>query len=100
VNAGREPQAEVIGGAASETSIGESGPDVEIEASASADELRALERPRVELSVKGGDDVREEDSTRRENLPRRLEPGATYRDVRVYRRLAGRLVTSEEDGQR
>ena len=29
------------------------GPDVEIEASASARELRALERPRVELSVKG-----------------------------------------------
>jgi hypothetical protein len=73
-------------------------PDVEIEASARAEELRALERPRTELSVKGGGDVREDDSSRRENLPRRLEPGATYRKIRVHRRLAGRLATTEQDG--
>jgi hypothetical protein len=88
----------MIAGAASETSTAESRPDVEIEASASAEELRALARPRTQLSVKGGGDVRQDDSSRRENLPRRLEPGTTYRDVRVYRRLAGRLVISEEDG--
>jgi hypothetical protein len=87
----------VIAVAASEKSPGESLPDVEIEASASAEEVRALERPRTELSVKGGNDVRKDESSRREGLPRRLEPGATYRDVRVHRRLAGRLVTSEED---
>lgn len=98
MNARKEPQAEVIAGRASETSAGESRPDVEIEASASAEELRALERPRTELSVKGAGDVREDESSRRENLPRRLEPGAAYRDVRVRRRLAGRLVTSEQDG--
>jgi hypothetical protein len=71
---------------------------VEIEASARAEELRALERPRTELSVKGGGDVREDDSSRRDNLPRWLEPGATYRKIRVRRRLAGRLVTTEQDG--
>ena len=97
MNDGKDPQGEVIAVAASETITGESPPDVEIEASASAEELRALERPRTELSVKGGNDVRKDESSRRENLPRRLEPGATYRDVRVHRRLAGRLVTSEED---
>jgi hypothetical protein len=48
--------------------------------------------------VKGAGDVREDESSRRENLPRRLEPGAAYRNVRVHRRLAGRLVTAEEDG--
>ena len=96
MNDGKEPQAE-IAAAASETGTGESRPDVEIEASASADELRALDRPRTELSVRGGADVREDGSSRRENLPERLEPGETYRDVRVYRRLAGRLMTSEED---
>jgi hypothetical protein len=97
VNDEKEPQAE-IAGAASETIPSESRPpDVEIEASASAEELRALERPRVQLSVKGGADVREDDSSRRENLPHRLEPGAAYRDVRVYRLLSGRLVTSEQD---
>ena len=97
MNAGKQPQAEEIAGAASETSAGESRPDVEIEASASAEELRALERPRTELNVKGAGDVREDDCSRRENLPLRLEPGATYRDVRMHRRLAGRLVTSEQD---
>jgi hypothetical protein len=48
--------------------------------------------------VQGGDGVREDDSSRRENLTRRLEPGATYRNIRVHRRLAGRLVTNEQDG--
>ena len=52
MNDGKQPQAEVIAGTASETRPGESRPDVEIEASASAEELRALERPRTELSVK------------------------------------------------
>lgn len=98
MNDEKQPQAEVIAGTASETRPGESRPDVEIEASASAEELRALERPRTELSVKGAGDVREDDSSRRENLPRRLEPGATYRNIRVHRRLAGRLVTTEQDG--
>jgi hypothetical protein len=98
VTSGRQPQVDVTAGAANETSTGESPADVEIEASASAKELRALERPRTELTVKGGSDVCKEESSRRENLPRRLQPGATYRDVRVHRWLAGRLVTSEEDG--
>jgi hypothetical protein len=67
----------MIAGAASETSPDESRPDVEIEASATVEKLRALERPRTKLSVKGGGDVRQDDSSRRENLPRRLEPGTT-----------------------
>lgn len=68
--------------------------DVEIEASASARELRVLERPRIELSVNGG---RQDDYAEREGLPRRLEPGRTYRDIRVTRRLAGRCEDSEQD---
>jgi hypothetical protein len=39
-----------------------------------------------------GDDVRKDDFTRRENLPHDLEPGRTYRDVQVHRRMAGRLL--------
>jgi len=73
------------------------GPDVEIEASANARKLRVLERPRVELSVMGGAHVRRDDDGQRENLPRRLEPGRTYRDVWVNRRLAGRLEDSAQD---
>jgi hypothetical protein len=97
VNDEKEPQAESAR-AASATSPSEPRPDVEIEASASAGEVRAFERPRIELSVKGGADARQDDSGQRENLPRRLEPGRMYRDVRVYRRLAGRLLISEQDG--
>ncbi len=75
------------------TESARAGPDVEIEASANARELRALERPRVELSVKGGADVRQDDG-QRENL----RAGSSRVERRLgYRRLAGRLEDSEQD---
>lgn len=91
MSAARTAQAEVFAGAAAETDETEPAADVEIDASASAAELRPLERPRSASHVTGGDDVRAEDETRRRNLPDRLEPGAVYRDVLVRRRIAGRL---------
>jgi len=96
VNDAKDPPAKSAR-AASATGPREPRPDVEIEALASARELRALEPPRIKLGVKGGADVRQDDAGQRENLPRRLEPGRTYRDVRVHRRLGGRLLTSEQD---
>jgi hypothetical protein len=79
----------VSAGVATETSTGEL-PEVEIEASATANEVRALEDARTESSVSGKGEVRKEDFTRRKGLPHRLEPGAVYRDVRIHWRLAGR----------
>jgi hypothetical protein len=67
-------------------------PDVAIEASAAADEVRHLEEPHVRLGTTGAGTERRDDRTRR-NLPDRVEPGRTYRDVRISRKLAARLDT-------
>jgi hypothetical protein len=89
-----DPSVEVSAGASSETRS-PGPPDVEITASASAREIKALDRVETRLEVTGGD-VEREDTSRRENLPPSLEPGTAYRDVRVHRRVGGRLITREE----
>jgi hypothetical protein len=82
----------VFAGAAATT--GEAPPDVEISASASADELTARERPRTRMRTVGPG-ARTEDFTRRENMPEGLEPGETHRGVRIERRVAGTLPEAE-----
>jgi hypothetical protein len=67
-------------------------PDVAIEASAAADEVRHLEEPRVRLETTGAGTERHDHLTRK-NIPDRVEPGRTYRDVRISRKLAARLDT-------
>ena len=84
---------------------GRSGePDVEIGAAASARKLRFKRKPRVEVNT---DTYREVDPrlademeriegegdshTERENVPDEVEPGVTYRDVRVRWRAGARV---------
>jgi hypothetical protein len=74
-------------------------PDVEIGASVRARSLRFHSEPRTrvelhgELTERGRDTGRLETAagSERENLPDHVEPGVTYRDVRVRWRAAARL---------
>jgi hypothetical protein len=58
-------------------------PDVRIVASVSARELRFDSEPRAELRLNGCPVPDSAFVTERVNLPERVEPGVTYRDVRV-----------------
>ena len=90
MNDGRRARPRLSADAATDTSVGDA-PDVEIQASACAEELRALEPGRTESEVTGDSDLRKEDFGRRENMPPRLEPGVVYKEIRIHRRIAGRL---------
>jgi hypothetical protein len=92
-----DPRAAVFAGAGTETAPDRLAPEVEVGAQVWADEVRALERPRTRMYVTGKR-VRKDDFARRDNLPRRLEPGRAYRDAYVHRRMAGRLANSAEGG--
>jgi hypothetical protein len=72
--------------------------DVEIGASVRAKRLRFRERPKAKVELHG--EVREPEGrgepevtsgSERQNLPAEVEPGVTYRDVRVRWRAAARL---------
>jgi hypothetical protein len=82
--------------------------DVEIGASVKAKRLRFRERPKTDVELHG--EVREPESrgelqttsgSERRNLPDEVEPGITYRDVRVQWRAAARLDApgSQEDAK-
>jgi hypothetical protein len=83
-------------------------PDVEIGAAASAQRLRFKRKPRVEVNTHAESEIdpklaREMERiegeggshSERENLPDEVEPGVTYRDVRVRWRAAARLKDVE-----
>ena len=83
-------------------------PDVEIGAAASAKRLRFKRKPRVEVDTHAESEIdpklaREMERiegeggshSERENLPDEVEPGVTYRDVRVRWRAAARLKDVE-----
>jgi hypothetical protein len=83
-------------------------PDVEIGAAARANRLRFKRKPRVEVNTHAESDIdpelaREMDRiegeggshSERENLPDEVEPGVTYRDVRVRWHAAARLKDVE-----
>jgi hypothetical protein len=72
--------------------------DVEIGASVKAKRLRFREKPKANVELHG--EVRVPDGpgelqttsgSERRNLPEEVEPGVTYRDVRVRWRAAARL---------
>jgi hypothetical protein len=72
--------------------------DVEIGASVKAKRLRFRERPttKVELhgevhAPEGPGELQTTSGSERQNLPDEIEPGVTYRDVRVRWRAAARL---------
>jgi hypothetical protein len=84
-------------------------PDVEIGAAASAKRLRFKRKPRVEVNTRAHHELdpqlaREMEKieaeggshTERENLPDEVEPGVTYRDVRVRWRAAARIKDLED----
>jgi hypothetical protein len=68
--------------------------DVEIGATVKAKKLRFDKVPETEVSFPGSDDERSGSHTERENLPDKVEPGVTYRDVKVRWR-AGASVRTE-----
>ena len=66
---------------------GEPLADIEIGAAASAKRLRFKSKPQVDVEFETGPDGESDSQTERENLPEEVQPGVTYRDVRVA--LAG-----------
>jgi hypothetical protein len=62
-------------------------PDIEIGAVVKAKRLRFHKKPEAEVRVEGQGGSGSE----RENLPDTVEPGVTYRDVRVAWHAAARL---------
>jgi hypothetical protein len=62
-------------------------PDIEIGAFVKAKRLRFHKKPEADVRVEGQGGSGSE----RENLPETVEPGVTYRDVRVAWRAAARL---------
>ena len=66
-------------------------PDVEIGASVSAKKLRFRRSPETEVEFSGDSDREAASGSERENLPDEVEPGVTYRDVKVRWRAAARI---------
>jgi hypothetical protein len=78
-------------------------PDVEIGASVRAKRMRFKRKPEAEVKFRG--ELRDRDrhseletasGSERKNLPREVEPGVTYRDVRVRWRAAARIKEPED----
>ncbi|GAA2169665.1 hypothetical protein [Actinomadura napierensis] len=67
-------------------------PDVEISASAEADELVVREPADVTERTTAEPEGDAESSTERHNLPRSTEANTTYRHIRISHRLAARLT--------
>jgi len=72
---------------------GEGVPDIEIGAAASAERLRFRRKPHAEVEFHTGPDGESDSRTERENLPDEVQPGVTYRDVRVSWRGRARIIT-------
>lgn len=79
--------------------------DIEIGAGVKAKRLRFKRKPRTEVELHGEARTPEGDSeletasgSERRNLPEEVEPGVTYRDVRVRWRAAGRLRDPASSG--
>ena len=66
-------------------------PDVEIAVTVRADELRFECEPEVSVRVHASEQVWADESSTRRNLPDRVEPGVTYRDIEVAWRVWARL---------
>jgi hypothetical protein len=70
-------------------------PDVEIRASARADEVRFACRPEARVRAYANAPATAESVSERGNLPDEVQPGVTYRDVSVRWRLAACLNDPE-----
>jgi hypothetical protein len=75
-------------------------PDIEIGASVRAKRLRFNKKPKADVRVETRPDGEGGSWSERENLPETVEPGVTYRDVRVRWLAAGRLADVDAQDQR
>jgi hypothetical protein len=66
-------------------------PDVEIGAVVRAKSLRFERVPDVEVGFTGDEPREQVSGSERENLPDEVEPGVTYKDVRVRWRAAAKI---------
>lgn len=66
-------------------------PDVEIAAAVRAEEVRFECVPDVRIGAWASVPASAERTSERENLPDRVAPGVTYRDIAVRWRLAARI---------
>jgi hypothetical protein len=71
--------------------------DIELLATVQADELRFEQAPETEVRFFGEPGHESASGSDRTNIPKKVEPGVTYRDVRVDYRLASRLVAKTGD---
>jgi len=69
--------------------------DIEIVASAAADELRFDTEPEVRVTFPGTGDRDSRQVTRRENVDTPVQPGKTYREVFVVTRISSRLLDAD-----
>ena len=74
-------------------------PDIEIASVVKAKKLRFGRKPRVGVSFEGKPEIDKVSGGERENLPAEVEPGVTYRDVRVRWRAAARLDLEHRDAR-
>jgi hypothetical protein len=72
-------------------------PDIEIGAAVRAKRLRFHEKPETEVRFEGQPDIDSVSGSERENLPEKVEPGVTYRDIRVRWRAAAKLDSKQGD---
>lgn len=80
-------------------------PALDIQVSVKADSVRFEEPPETRVEITGESEDRTRDdpaeveggsATERENLPDEVEPGVTYRDVRVRWRAAARITDPDD----
>ncbi|HYH62399.1 MAG TPA: hypothetical protein VD766_11085 [Solirubrobacterales bacterium] len=71
--------------------------DVEIGATVRAKKLKFNQKPKTEVRFEAGPDGESDSASERENLPSEVEPGVTYRDVRVAWRGGARIVMRDEE---
>lgn len=67
-------------------------PDIDFTATVKAEEMRFREVPDTDVRLSGSPDHDGESGSERMNLADEVEPGVTYRNVRVDYRLANRLI--------
>jgi hypothetical protein len=70
-------------------------PDLEIGASARAERVRFARKPEADVEFQQDPDGESDSQTEKENLPEEVEPGVTYRDVRVRWRAGARVSPPE-----
>ena len=71
-------------------------PDIDLSTSVRARRLRFNRVPPARVSFDGAPDYAGESTVERENLPKRVREGVTYRDVRVSWRATARVEVFEE----